>query len=107
MSKVLAARCWLKARLATAEEGAARESRVRAGLEKKDQDAAQLLAQVEHMGKEEMLAKDEENKKKDEETKKLEDKDEETKKLLTEKDEQNQEKDKEAQRRRMTRCWRR
>ena len=49
------------------------------------------------MGKE-ILAKDEENKKKGEETKLLEDKDEETKKLLTETDGQNQKKkDKEAQ----------
>ena len=75
-----------------------RESReVLRRLEKQDKEAAQLLAQVEQMGKV-MLAKDEENKKKDEETKLLEDKDEETKKLLTEKDEQNQKKDKEAQR---------
>ena len=41
------------------------------------------------MGKE-ILAKDEENKKKGEETKLLEDKDEKTKKLLTETDGQNQ-----------------
>ena len=33
---------------------------MRAGLEKKDEEAGQLLAQVEQMGKE-MLAKDEEN----------------------------------------------
>ena len=70
---------------------------MRAGLEKQDEEAAQLLAQVEQMGKE-ILAKDEENKKKGEETKLLEDKDEETKKLLTETDGQNQKKkDKEAQ----------